>query len=384
MTVCNMSIEAGARAGMIAPDETTFAYLEGRPGVPRRLRGRRRALAGASERRGRRVRPDRGGRRAALAPQVTWGTNPGQAVPITGAVPEPARTSRTSARWPTWASSRARRSQEITIDRVFIGSCTNGRLEDLRAAAEVVRGRTRRRRRPGDGRARLDAGQGSGRAEGLDQVFPDAGFEWRERRLLDVPRHEPRHPGARRALRLDLQPQLRGPPGPRRAHPPDVARRWPRRRRSPATSPTSGSWSADGAVRVVTGPVAALDRANVDTDQIIPKQFLKRIERTRLRRVPVLGLARKDPDFPLNRPEFQGAPILAPAQLRLRLARASTPPGRSQDYGYRGDHRARFSDIFRPTAPRSACCRSSSPRPTCASCSIARRPRPRSTWSGAS
>ena len=229
MTVCNMSIEAGARAGMIAPDDTTFAYLEGRPAAPtgadweQALDGWR-ALASDPERHLRpRVRDRR--RRARAAGHV--GHEPGhgraghgaRARPRRARRPRPARR-RPSGRSPTWASSRARRSQDIPVDRVFIGSCTNARIEDLRAAAAVVAGkqvdpRVRALVVPGSATVKRQAED-----EGLDRIFLDAGLRVAPGRLLDVPRHEPRHPRAGRALRLDVEPQLRGPAGTRRPHPP--------------------------------------------------------------------------------------------------------------------------------------------------------------------
>jgi 3-isopropylmalate/(R)-2-methylmalate dehydratase large subunit len=149
MTVCNMTIEAGARAGMVAPDEVTFAYLEGRPGAPRGAACERaleqwRALPSEPDARfDREVEIDVG----ALAPQVTWGTNPGMVAPIDGVVPDPALYDDPADRA---AAERALRYMalepgtplaEIPVDRVFIGSCTNARIEDLRAAAAVVAGR---------------------------------------------------------------------------------------------------------------------------------------------------------------------------------------------------------------------------------------------------
>src|SRR5207245_1481518 len=149
MTVCNMSIEAGARAGMIAPDETTFAYLAGRPRAPRGAAWTRAVAAWRGLQSDpvatydRRVTLDA----AAVPPQVTWGTSPGMVAGVTGAVPDPAD-------FPTDDERRAvSRALEymglapgtplagLPIDRVFLGSCTNGRIEDLRAAARVVRGR---------------------------------------------------------------------------------------------------------------------------------------------------------------------------------------------------------------------------------------------------
>jgi 3-isopropylmalate/(R)-2-methylmalate dehydratase large subunit len=187
LTICNMSIEAGARAGMIAPDETTFAYLEGRPGVPSGAEWERtldswRALptdAGATF--DREVVIDV----SALRSQVTWGTNPGMVVPIDGSVPDPAALADAEERA---AAERAlvymglepgTRIQEIEIDRVFIGSCTNSRIEDLRAAAAVVQGSrvhpsVRAMVVPGSAHVKAQA-----EAEGLDRVFEAAGFEWR-------------------------------------------------------------------------------------------------------------------------------------------------------------------------------------------------------------
>ena len=187
MTVCNMSIEAGARAGMIAPDETTFAWLEGRRHSPRGRQWEQaldywRGLVtddGAAF--DREVRVDA----AALRPAVTWGTTPAQSVFIDDVIPEPGS-------FATPAGQQAARRaltymdlrpgvpiRDVTVDAVFIGSCTNGRLEDLRAAAEVIRGRkvhpgVRALVVPGSARVKADA-----EAEGLDRFFLDAGFEWR-------------------------------------------------------------------------------------------------------------------------------------------------------------------------------------------------------------
>ena len=187
MTVCNMSIEAGARAGMVAPDDTTFAYLE----------GRRYAPSGASWERAledwRSLATDEGAAfdkevtldGASLTPYVSWGTNPAQVVPIGGRVPDPDDFEDPSARD---AAERAlaymgldagREVREIAVDTVFIGSCTNGRIEDLRAAASVLDGRrvassVRALAVPGSGAVKAQA-----EAEGLDRIFTAAGFEWR-------------------------------------------------------------------------------------------------------------------------------------------------------------------------------------------------------------
>ncbi|MCU4186542.1 3-isopropylmalate dehydratase large subunit [Acidiferrimicrobium sp. IK] len=188
MTVCNMSIEAGARAGMVAPDETTFAYLEGRDHAPKGAEWERaledwRSLAtdeGATF--DKEVSIDA----STLTPHVTWGTNPGQVLPLSASVPDPASFDDPSARD---AASRALAYmgltagtplRDIPVDTVFIGSCTNGRIEDLRAAAAVADGRrvassVRALVVPGSGQVKAQA-----EAEGLDRVFTAAGFEWRD------------------------------------------------------------------------------------------------------------------------------------------------------------------------------------------------------------
>jgi 3-isopropylmalate/(R)-2-methylmalate dehydratase large subunit len=187
MTVCNMSIEAGARAGMVAPDDTTFAYLEGRPFAPKGAAWERaldvwRGLPtdpGATF--DREVTLDA----SVLRPHVSWGTNPSQVVPIDGVVPDPDSFDDPAARE---AAARALAYmglrpgtpvREIPVDTVFIGSCTNSRIEDLRAAAAVLRGRrvkagVRALVVPGSGQVKEQA-----EAEGLDRVFIEAGFEWR-------------------------------------------------------------------------------------------------------------------------------------------------------------------------------------------------------------
>jgi 3-isopropylmalate/(R)-2-methylmalate dehydratase large subunit len=172
MTICNMSIEAGARAGMIAPDERTFSYLR-EHGVPiderwHELRSDDDAVFD------RELEIDVGG----IRPQVTWGTNPGMVASIDDVVPEPADEAAERA-LAYMALAPGTPIREIEIDRVFIGSCTNSRIEDLRAAAAVVRGRrvhpsVRAMVVPGSAQVKAQA-----EAEGLDRIFVDAGFEWR-------------------------------------------------------------------------------------------------------------------------------------------------------------------------------------------------------------
>ncbi len=188
MTVCNMTIEAGARAGMIAPDETTYAYLKGRPRAPqgddwdaalaywRTLPTDEGAVFDKD------VRIDA----ADIQPQVTWGTSPEDVVPVTGQVPDPAKADSAERRQSMQRSldyiglAAGTPMTEIGVDRVFIGSCTNSRIEDLRAAAVFAEGR-----RVADGvQAIVVPGSGPVKAaaesEGLDRIFLEAGFEWRE------------------------------------------------------------------------------------------------------------------------------------------------------------------------------------------------------------
>jgi 3-isopropylmalate/(R)-2-methylmalate dehydratase large subunit len=187
MTVCNMSIEGGARAGMIAPDDTTFGYLEGRAHSPkgadweRALDDWRSLVTDEGAQFDHEIRIDA----STLKPAVTWGTNPAQSVSIDDSVPDPAsfgtEAQRQSAqRALTYMGLQAGTAiRDIAVDTVFIGSCTNGRLADLRAAAEVIRGKkvaagVRALVVPGSARVKADA-----EAEGLDRQFTEAGFEWR-------------------------------------------------------------------------------------------------------------------------------------------------------------------------------------------------------------
>ena len=188
MTMCNMTIEGGARAGLIAPDETTFAYLEGRPMAPKAGQWEQ-ALAYWKT-----LPSDTGAvydkevtlDAAAIAPHVSWGTSPQQVLPITGVIPDPKEAPDEGTR-EAWTRALAYMGlepgtplSEIKVDTVFIGSCTNGRIEDLRAAAALVKGRrvaqgVRALVVPGSGLVKEQA-----ESEGLDSVFQAAGFEWRE------------------------------------------------------------------------------------------------------------------------------------------------------------------------------------------------------------
>jgi 3-isopropylmalate/(R)-2-methylmalate dehydratase large subunit len=187
MTVSNMSIEWGAKAGMVAPDDTTFAYLEGRRFAPKGAAWERALDAW------RQLRTDEGANfdtevildASTLTPFVTWGTNPGQGVALDGAVPDPSTfadpveraAAEQALRYMGLTPGTALR--DIAVDVVFLGSCTNGRIEDLRAAAAVLRGRkvaqgVRMLVVPGSAAVRAEAER-----EGLDQIFTAAGAEWR-------------------------------------------------------------------------------------------------------------------------------------------------------------------------------------------------------------
>ena len=189
LTVSNMSIEAGARAGLIAPDEKTFAYLKGRPYAPTgadwdaALEWWKSLPSDPGAAYDKRIDLDA----ADIAPNVTWGTSPEDVVPITGSVPDPDSFSDESKRAAALKSldymglTPGQRMQDVSVDNIFIGSCTNSRIEDLRAAAEVAEGRkiadTIKQALvvPGSGLVKRQAEE-----EGLDRIFIEAGFEWRE------------------------------------------------------------------------------------------------------------------------------------------------------------------------------------------------------------
>jgi 3-isopropylmalate/(R)-2-methylmalate dehydratase large subunit len=188
MTVCNMSIEAGARAGMVAPDETTFAYVKGRPYTPKG-EAFERAVAWW------RTLPSDGGahfdkevvlRAEEIVPMVSWGTSPEDVAPITATVPDPAaapdetRRAQLARMLDYMGLTPGQKLTDLKVDVVFIGSCTNARIEDMRVAASIARGRrvaegVRAMVVPGSGLVKAQA-----EAEGLDRVFTEAGFEWRE------------------------------------------------------------------------------------------------------------------------------------------------------------------------------------------------------------
>ncbi len=286
MTICNMTIEGGGRAGMIAPDETTFEWVRGREAAP--------ADFEAAVERWRRLPSDEGAGfdtevevdASAISPMVTWGTNPGMVVEVTDTVPDPAamdvpRRPRIGGKGARLHGAGARHAD----DRGGAGTGLHRLLHQLPDRGPARGGGDRRRpqgRRlgPRHGRPRLPAGEGSRRSRGPARGLPRRRLRMARGGLLDVPGDEPRHPGRGRALRLDLQPQLRGAAGEGWAHPPGQPEDGGRSRDRGTFRRHQGLELKMRPIDVIEGRVSVLDRADVDTDQIIPKQFLKRVERT--------------------------------------------------------------------------------------------------------
>ena len=229
LTLCNMSIEAGARCGMIAPDAKTFDYVKERPAAPKGPAFERAVDAWSK------LTSDEGADfdrevaldAAAIVPIVTWGTSPEHALPVVATVPDPmkepdpARANDLRDALGYMGLHAGTKLTDIAIDRVFIGSCTNARIEDLRAAAAVLAGRVSKVPglvSPGSSAVKRQAEQ-----EGLDRIFRDAGLEWGEFGMFDVRGHQRRYCCARRALCFNDQPKFPRPAGAGRAHAPDVA-----------------------------------------------------------------------------------------------------------------------------------------------------------------
>jgi 3-isopropylmalate dehydratase len=379
MSICNMSIEGGARAGMVAPDEITFEYLKGRPLAPK---------YGSDEwnravKYWKSLKSDPGAKydvdvfidAADIAPTVTWGTSPEDVVPITGKVPDPetfATEEKKNAgrRMLEYMGLTANTPMEdIVLDKVFIGSCTNARIEDLRAAAHVVKGRNTA---PNITRAMIVPGSGlvkdQAEAEGLDKIFIAAGFEWREAgcsmclgmnpdilspkercastsnrnfegrqgaggrthlmspvmaaacaivgKLTDVRKLADQNVTPRKASPKPLQVK---PYSDERVETDDDEREIIGDQPEDNSLQTNsiGSHSTVGLPKfeVYKGLAAPLERANVDTDAIIPKQFLKTIKRTGLGSALFYALrfnedGSEKPDFILNQEPYRKSKIL--------------------------------------------------------------------------
>lgn len=376
MSICNMSIEAGARAGMIAPDEVTFEYLKGRPLAPKvgSLMWKQ-AISHWSS-----LRSDEGARydievfidAKDIVPTVSWGTSPQDVVPVTGVVPDPDdfedEAKRKGARRALeyMGLTPGTRMQDIELDKIFIGSCTNSRIEDLRAAARIVQGK---KIAPSLKRAMVVPGSGlvkkQAEAEGLDKIFLDAGFEWREAgcsmclgmnpdilspkercastsnrnfegrqgaggrthlvspamaaaaaiagKLADVRKLTDIHqPSAKTAPQVDVAPEVEDADNEEER---DRLLDIPEDEELHANTSVASSGAGLPKFTKLKGIAAPLDRSNVDTDAIIPKQFLKTIKRTGLGSALFYSLrynedGSENADFILNKEPYRHAKIL--------------------------------------------------------------------------
>jgi 3-isopropylmalate dehydratase len=382
MSICNMSIEGGARAGMIAPDQITFDYLKGRPLAPKVDSNEwKKAVNYWSS-----LKSDEGAKydievfidAKDISPTVSWGTSPQDVVPITGVVPgpddfdEPNRKASCQRALEYMGLTAGMKMEDIVIDKVFIGSCTNSRIEDLRAAARIVEGKkvaanvTRAMVVPGSGNIKAQAER-----EGLDKIFTDAGFEWREagcsmclgmnpdilspreRCASTSNRNFEGRQGALGRTHLmspvmaaaaaltgkltDVRKHTDDSATPAKASPkldvtlPEVAEvdseeeldrildiptdSGPEVNHPGAGAPSTGAVGGFPKFTVLKGIAAPLDKANVDTDAIIPKQFLKTIKRTGLGSALFHPLrynedGSENPSFILNQEPYRHSKIL--------------------------------------------------------------------------
>ncbi len=358
MTVCNMSIEGGARAGLVAPDDTTFQYISGRQHAPKG------AAWDAALARWKQLPTDEGAAydrsvtidAGALEPMITYGTNPGMGLAMGAALPDPA-----------WIADPMER-ESVTkalkymgleggkpllghpIDVVFIGSCTNGRISDLRAAAGILKGRkvspkVRVLVVPGSQEVKRQA-----IAEGLPEVFRAAGCDWREPGCSMCIAMNGDQLGSGRVQRFHQQPQFRGPAGQGRTHLPGqpVDRRRQRHHRR-------GDRCEDPAMKPFTNfrsRIVPLPLNNIDTDQIIPARFLKTTSKQGLDaqlfcdwRYDAAG--NPNPDFVLNQPRARGAQVLlAGDNFGCGSSREHAPWALTQ-FGFRAIISTSFADIFR-------------------------------------
>ncbi len=353
MTICNMSIEAGARAGMIAPDETTFAYLRGRDRAPkgadwddavaawRELRSDDDAAFDAE------VDIDAD----TLTPFVTWGTNPGQGLPLGERVPDPEAIVDENERV---AAERALEYMGLAGRHAAAGHPRRHRLRRLlhqrsdrgpAVGRPDHRGAQGRGRRAHAGRPRLDARAVPGRGRGPRQDLPRRRGRVALGRLLDVPGDEPGPAGPGRAQRVDVEPQLRGPPGQGRPHPPGLPAGRGRDGR-PRDPVEPGGPGVMDAFTTHTGIGVPLRRSNVDTDQIIPAVYLKRVTRTGFED-GLFSAWRNDPSFILNTPPFdEGSVLVAGPDFGTGSSREHAVWA-LMDYGFRVVISSRFGDIFR-------------------------------------
>ncbi|KAJ5547974.1 3-isopropylmalate dehydratase [Penicillium frequentans] len=415
MSICNMSIEGGARAGMIAPDEITFEYLKGRPLAPKYGSSEwNRAVAYWST-----LKSDPDAKYDVdvfldgkdIIPTISWGTSPQDVVPITGVVPSPADFEDPARKL---ACERALEYMGLTsgvpmtdipVDKVFIGSCTNSRIEDLRAAAKVVRGKQiaanikRAMIVPGSGLVKQQA-----ESEGLDKIFTDAGFEWREAgcsmclgmnpdilspqercastsnrnfegrqgakgrthlmspamaaiaaitgKLTDIREHVVTSPVAAKVQPV-VDVEAESYDSPITEDELDRVLDLPADN-EPHTNSSAGGGSSAGLPKFLSlkGIAAPLDRSNVDTDAIIPKQFLKTIKRTGLGSAAFYELryhadGTENPDFVLNQGIYRNAKILVVTGPNFGCGSSREhAPWALLDFGIKCIIAPSFADIF--------------------------------------
>ncbi|KAH6856813.1 aconitase family-domain-containing protein [Chaetomium sp. MPI-CAGE-AT-0009] len=432
MSICNMSIEGGARAGMVAPDEVTFEYLKGKPLAPKY--GSEEWDRATAYWKSLRSDPDAKYDidvfidAKDIIPTVTWGTSPEDVVPITGVVPDP----ETFATENKKAAGRrmieymglvpGTPMQDIQVDKVFIGSCTNSRIEDLRAAALVVKGKKiasnikRAMVVPGSGLVKDQAEE-----EGLDKIFVDAGFEWREagcsmclgmnpdilspkeRCASTSNRNFEGRQGAqgrthlmspvmaaaaaiagkladvRKISQFNGSPHIEaavapesttssGPSASGKAHPDERIETSDTEKESLADQPQDSSPQVNTTVThnsanaaaaaglpkftVLKGIAAPMEKPNIDTDAIIPKQFLKTIKRTGLGsalfyEMRFLEPGVENPDFVLNREPYRGAKILVCTGANFGCGSSREhAPWALNDFGIKSVIAPSFADIF--------------------------------------
>lgn len=379
-TLCNMSIEQGSRAGLVAPDEVTFRYLKGRPMAPKG------EVWDKAVEYWRTLPSDEGAtydkeiviEAAEIAPQVTWGTNPEMVAPIHGMVPDPELAETEDKR------NAMKRALEymgleantpldgVQVDKIFVGSCTNGRIEDLRAVADVVKGKKVAENIkhamivPGSGLVKQMAID-----EGLDKIFLDAGFDFREAgcSMCLGMNADQLEPGERCASTSNRN--FEGRQGPRgRTHlvSPAMAAaaaitgrltdvrkimKPPGQARAFSSTPAAKTQAAGmEPFTVLEGVAAPLPRPNIDTDIIIPARFLKTIKRSGLGKHAFSALRYtdgdkiEDPDFVLNKDQYRQSKVLVAGDNFGCGSSREHAPWSLLDMGLRCVISTSFSDIF--------------------------------------
>ena len=356
MTVCNMSIEAGARAGMIAPDEVTFEYLRGRPRAPSAEDWE------AAEARWRTFVTDSDARFDAsveidasrIEPMITYGTNPGMVLPIGAAIPERKGDAvfDKALRYMGFHSGEGMLGKPVNV--VFIGSCTNGRLEDLQAAARILQGRKVAQGVhllivPGSQQIKRQA-----EASGLADIFRAAGADWRESGCSMCLGMNGDTVRGRAIFRQHQQSQFRRPSGKGRANAvgQSVDRRG-QRRQGPHRRSTRDAVMHP--LKRITSRTVVIASADIDTDQIIPARFLTTTTKEGLGRQLFADWRYQEDgapkqEFVLNRPEARGAQILVAGRNFGCGSSREHAPWALLDYGFRAVISTEIADIFRGNA----------------------------------